>query len=736
MKNKIFIFALLMLMSSINYAQPFKHFYPQLIENGKTLRNAYAGGFNSPQLSEVDLNKDGILDLFVFDRVGNAIVTYINNGTPNQTDYDYKPEFATSFPTLSQWVLLRDFDGDGISDIFTYTDDAVGMIAYKGFWDAKTLKFKKLTFYGLPFNVMNFDTPKGDKANIVISAQDYPSVDDVDGDGDLDILTFRQNGGYVEYYRNISVEKGWKRDSLRFVLEDNCFGGFYESGIGKPVKLSLTNGACVDPAAPEDGLHAGSTLLIYDKDNDGDKELILGDLSFANLNMLTNGGTKNKAWYSAQDNAFPANSTAVDLPVFPASFMLDCNNDGKKDLISAPNAPKAILDLNSIWYYPNKGTSTNPLFEFQQKDFLQSDMIDVGSGANPTFADINGDGLQDFIVGVDFTYQLLGNGETRLIYYQNIGTKTNPKFELKDDNYLNFKQYSSVTSGLTPTFGDLDADGDLDLLVGEESGTLFYLRNNAGANKPMAFGAIEIEYASIDVGLNATPHIHDVNRDGINDILVGNRNGYVQYFQNTGVKNSPIFAVKPTVEQWGKINTREPKAVSGFTAPFVLDYQAQTYIITGSEQGKLKQYLMPKDSIKGTFVKQNDNLGEVFEGSFSRPAFADIDGDNLLEMVVGNRRGGIAIYKTYFKTDGSIVANQDLELSENIKIYPNPSSSTLYIESNVDLDFQIYDLACNIVADKLNTASQNIDIQYLTIGIYMLKFEKNGVRFYKRFVKM
>src|ERR1051326_6298663 len=48
---------------------------------------AWAGGVNSPQFSEIDLNQDGILDLFVFDRTGNKIITFLNLGTPNQVSY-------------------------------------------------------------------------------------------------------------------------------------------------------------------------------------------------------------------------------------------------------------------------------------------------------------------------------------------------------------------------------------------------------------------------------------------------------------------------------------------------------------------------------------------------------------------------------------------------------------------------------------------------------------------------
>src|ERR1044071_2682797 len=66
--------------------------------NSVQLENPWAGGINSAQFSEIDLNQDGTMDLFVFDRAGNKITTYINNATPNQVDYSIAPQYITRFP--------------------------------------------------------------------------------------------------------------------------------------------------------------------------------------------------------------------------------------------------------------------------------------------------------------------------------------------------------------------------------------------------------------------------------------------------------------------------------------------------------------------------------------------------------------------------------------------------------------------------------------------------------------
>ena len=65
--------------------------------NGDSLKNAWAGGLNYVQLSEIDMNLDGIKDLFVFDRSGNRISTFINEGIANTVSYRHEPQYIQNF---------------------------------------------------------------------------------------------------------------------------------------------------------------------------------------------------------------------------------------------------------------------------------------------------------------------------------------------------------------------------------------------------------------------------------------------------------------------------------------------------------------------------------------------------------------------------------------------------------------------------------------------------------------
>ncbi|MBL4705383.1 MAG: hypothetical protein JKY54_12745, partial [Flavobacteriales bacterium] len=77
------------------------------------LLSPWNGGLNTTQISTIDLNGDALMDLFIFDRVGDKVNTYINQGSVGSASYKHVPSYESEFPVLSKWVLLRDFNGDG-----------------------------------------------------------------------------------------------------------------------------------------------------------------------------------------------------------------------------------------------------------------------------------------------------------------------------------------------------------------------------------------------------------------------------------------------------------------------------------------------------------------------------------------------------------------------------------------------------------------------------------------------
>jgi hypothetical protein len=693
MKTANTYYALLLLVASLLgsaptlSAQSLPHFSIPVWRNGLQLSNGLAGGLNNPQLSEADLNRDGIIDLVVFDRKGDVLLTFLHSGTAGSSQYLYAPDFARHFPKVNGWMMLRDFNGDGIADLFAYSNvpGIDGIVVYRGSYNSEN----ELTFHQIPFNnphqLIYFPLPNGSQTQLYVTKIDYPDVVDVDGDGDLDILTFGVAGGYLEYYANRSIEMGFGRDTLIYRLASTCWGGFYESGFTEAVNLSANSGQCFSPLQndPEqlETRHAGSTVLAFDADGDGDKDLVLGDISFNNLNFLTNGGTPQTAWMTAQDNAFPSYDIPVDLAVFPAAFHLDLNRDGRKDLAVAPNAATASEDRQVLWRYRN--IQNNPMqFELVEKDFLVNTMIDLGTGANPAFADVNGDGLPDLIVGNGSFYQPSGAKASRLYLFLNTGTATQPAFSLVDTNWLNMALHASATFNLTPAFGDLDNDGDMDLLVGEDFGLLYFFENTAGPGNPAQFSAPVYPYMNIDVGLASTPHIADLNRDGFNDLLIGERNGNINYFPNQATSPGPASfysaEAAPNIPQFGRVDARIPGFTAGYSAPAILEINNQFILFTGTEIGRIEAYTVTENNFSATFPVISETWENLQPGARSRPAFADLNADGLLEIAVGNERGGLQIYATNLPAQLSSASQDIRQQEQGPKVWPNPASHTLW----------------------------------------------------------
>jgi Secretion system C-terminal sorting domain/FG-GAP-like repeat len=707
--------------------------------NGTTvLKMALAGGLNSPQYNSVDMNADGKQDLFIFDRVGNVALPFINNGTANTIDYRFAPEFAPNFPTMNDWALFRDYNGDGVADIFTYSDRGGGIRIFKGKIVNQKIQFDRLQL-GTNGNILNYPLSNGFKVNLYVNNVDIPAIDDIDGDGDLDILAFEVGGGHVYLYKNLSVERNFKKDSLIYELADDCWGRFYDNGFQPSVKLG-TEATCATSLRGENGngiskiRHPGATLATYDKDNDGDKDLLIGSVSYSNLTGLTNSGTKQQAWMSAQDNRFPSNTEGVNLSVFAAPFFNDVDNDGKVDLQVAPNSTLFVENLNCSWFYKNTGTNQIPNFVLQQKDFLNKDMIDLGSGSNPTLVDVNGDGLLDLLVG-NYSFFMENNGrDARLFYYQNIGTAATPKFRLENDNWLNFKQYVSIdVVGFAPTFGDLDNDGDLDLIVGEDSGSLFFGENKAGAGKPMSIPSITPVWKGMRGGSACHPTLVDLNRDGLMDIVTGTRNGVLYFFQNKGTRTVPDFNATATNSLLGKIIVGELGSPTGYAAPTFIDFNGKYSLFIGSEKGQIWHYDSIENRLNDTFRLRDKDFGLLRDGGLSTPFFRNINGDSKLEMVVGNYRGGLSIFKTYFNFDGT-TPTQDIDNQLVVNVYPNPFLDNLQIEIskkepfNGRIKFQLINMLGQIVhvetADN-STLQRNytLDLKDVSKGFYLLKIE-------------
>jgi len=739
----VFSLAMSCLLFSFGFSQPgFERLTFPVSSNGDPLDNPFTGGLNNPQPSRADLNNDGIEDLFVFERFGNISMTFLHSGQPGEAKYTFAPEFAENFPELVNWVLLRDYDDDGIQDIFAHFSTPVqGIRVFKGYYDAgNRIAFEPYQFWGEAFNIIYYTLANGSTSQVYVSPTDVPSIDDVDGDGDIDILTFNVAGGWVEFYQNRSIQLGYGKDSLIFRKQDMCWGKFFESSLSPDIILSPNPSQCATGFAGDpvvETRHPGSSLVTFDSDGDGDLEVLIGDVDFPKITFLFNGGTAANAYMTWQDTAFPGNNIPVHIPVFPAPFILDLDNDGKEDFLVAPNQLGGTPNYEVLWFYKNVHTPENPEFELVQKDALTDEMLDFGAGSHPVFLDYNVDGLMDILVGTDGYYDegFTSSRDPRLVLLLNTGTKTDPAFELADDDFLEFSQYGSTTWNFAPALGDLDKDGDKDLLVGEQDGKVFFAENTGGAGNPMQFGPVQANWKGIDVGLNSHPAVADLNRDGLPDLIIGERNGNFNYFPNTGTAGAPNFqpdpAQAPNNQLLGNVTTQLPTDLSaGNSAPCVIDYGDSFLLIAGTQAGPVQVYNNIEGNLGGTFTLADPNLGNTREGKRSVLAFADLNDDDFFEMLIGNSRGGLSLFSTPLDASEavSVFARPDIRPS---RIFPNPARDKAILEWDGNGVGTVQVRLLNIWGQPLQRVSASgtqcsLDLKGIPPGVYLVEISNEA----------
>lgn len=636
---------------------PLELFQCPVTWHGRELDLAFQGGLNAPQWQVADLNNDGLEDLVMFDRAGDILLPFLRKAVPNGFVWSPARDYAARFPDFKAWFIMRDYNADGITDLFTFNVPAIpGFKAYTGRYQNDTLVFDPYLVPGNPANFFQYTLPNGSKTQIYVSQDDIPAFEDMDLDGDLDLVTFDPGGGFAHLYRNRSAEFGHGADSLDFFFSDPCWGKFYESGVSEIIKLSSSSSSCAstfnDDEKQAQLRHAGSTLLARDMNGDGLKDLFLGDISFKNITLLTNGGSLQTAWMIKQDTFWPSGSTPVDMPIFPAIFQADIDFDGAMDLIVSPNVDFGALDTANVWYYRSSGGPV-PNFALETRSFISDRMLDVGSGARPAFLDVNADGLEDMLVG-NFGYYTPGvNLSPSLNLFLNTGSPAQPSFELTDQDYLGLSQLGqNFIFYFTPATGDLDQDGDLDLLIGHSNGSLFFLQNVAGAGKPVQFAPPVPNYEGLSVGSFSVPQIIDVDGDGLEDILMGTNVGKLVLFRNVGTKGMPEFvpgaSTTPNVDLFGKVDMRKQGFVAGRSSPWLFRTKGGMEMLVGSNAGEVRRYAVDPNSYMTAFAVLDSVFTGYRDGYETHPTMVDLDSDGTLEVFIGNLRGGLTAYRTLF----------------------------------------------------------------------------------------
>lgn len=191
---------------------------------------------------------------------------------------------------------------------------------------------------------------------------------------------------------------------------------------------------------------------------------------------------------------------------------------------------------------------------------------------------------------------------------------------------------------LSPTFADLDDDGDMDMVVGMWQGAVVALRNGTDGtigNYQNWDGADP--FAAVDVEAMATPGMTDLEGDGDLDLVVGNGTGEIHVY-----RNGTILTEGEYTEQEGDYPFAYVQGSNGLDIAFVdLDGDGDDDLVTGDGTGVLISYRNGTDGTRGNYLAwgEDDPFRNVSVEAGSTPAFIDLDADGDLDCVVGTRDG-------------------------------------------------------------------------------------------------
>ena len=334
--------------------------------------------------------------------------------------------------------------------------------------------------------------------------------------------------------------------------------------------------------------------------------------------------------------------------------------------------------------------------------------------------DIDGDGDLDLVVGD-------GNTDANLTLYTNEGASGAPRYVLTDPDWLGL-DYDF--GGYAPTFGDLDGDGDADLLVGGFNGRLAFLENTGSATDPQ-FVLRDERAFGIDAGQYAKPTLADIDGDGDLDLFVGESNGRVFVYRNTGTPEAATFATEsngtPVADDLAfRDASGLPDDVGQESAPSLadLDGDGDLDALVGSSPGDISLYRNVGTATAPVF----EAAGEIdAERLTTTPRAADLTGDGRLDLFAGTDAGGLLFWTGTF----GVAAEPGASGSLRMEAFPNPSSGEVSLAFGRPVRGEV------VVRDALGREVQRLAVASATAtwdgrdasggeapaGVYLLRLE-------------
>lgn len=729
----------------------------------RQLKNPFTGGLNAPIISQMDLNNDGKKDLVLVHNYSFKISTYLSLGNG---EYKYAPRYETYFPKSQGYFILKDLNEDKMEDLVYMANQYI--FFYKGG------RINDSTF-----SFVMMDTFRSNSYDTLIPQQTItplnnyvPIVEDIDRDGDIDILYINRSNRFV-FHKNLKKENGITNPDKNVFYIYNTFWGQMSSTIN-PLRYienfftymqkGLANPTNVNLTPRHDEFQMG---WHCDINNDSLYDLVIYSENQRNGPLGINRGTLDSANIQGHDTFFPSYSQPIKK-LMPIGFWLDANNDGKKDILSSfllerDNDPNLLLsekafndDINAILFYKNYGPKSSladyDSFGIERDSFLSMDNIDVGTRSAPVFYDYDGDSLVDILISNSFKRDSWDIGN--ITYYRNIGDKKSPRYILQDKDLFNYRSKNKVD--IRMTVGDLNNDGSKDLLVASYVRSPFK-ETTSNINNPIDFDIYFQKYNPITKKafyLYDTIHIevekkfgqsnmclYDLNKDGKLDLFAGDIYS-MRYYENRGTIAKPNFVlINNDVISYDSLSNRQENF---HYYPAIrkdqLDNKDYLYFAYFLDYGRIGRAVLDSTKIysKEYLPVDSRNIYNSFSLSYNRYptiSFGDINDDGASELIIGNYSGGIQLYSfsnfgdlidtQRIDTDHSRIATKPASVAISASIYPNPFSR--YFKLNYESTKQRTSIFIFSIDGKLvyqNDAYQKesaIDLSFLDDGFYFLQ---------------
>ena len=554
---------------------------------GTPYDHPFLGGLNLPRPQFLDIDNDGDLDLFVQEVTGQ-VMFFEHVGTPETPQFVWRTDHFHDLD-VGEWYRFIDLDEDGDYDLL-----GEQIFSYVRFF--RNEGTPEEASFSLAVDSLRDDTG----TPIFVDRQNIPNLTDLDCDGLMDLFIGRVDGTVV-HYESVGMDDA-QIPRFKFVTDR------FED---------------IEIVAQIGTLHGANTMFFDDIDNDGDKDLFWGDFFEPGVLLIRNTGTCASPVLRDDPTSFP-----LDNPVSTSGYndpvFADIDGDGDKDLflgvLGGAFNPNATAADNFYFLEREDGQ-----FTLRTQRFLTG--IDVGSESIPALADLDADGDLDLLVTNKIAWDDYNTG--RIFHFENQGTPEQPSFQLIG------------TLGITgayhyaPALADLDADGDLDMLLGTWNDDVLFFRNNGSAAAPDFVD--EGVAAELTRGSNSAPALVDIDADGDLDLFVGESSGELNFYRNTGTPQAPTFTLE--TDKYDGIDAGR----RSFPTFLDFDHDGDQDMILGREALGLLYYRNDGTPQAPAFVP--DSSVAIPVQVFSTPTFADIDHDGDVDFFTGGAGGGVIFYE-------------------------------------------------------------------------------------------